>query len=131
MTNFKMLYPEYSNIICDLCKQHKETNRVYLCKQCWSNLSLLKKGSTILIIAKRWFNGNNTYHSVAVYVNGKLLERYPFMYGYGLMYLQNAQRILSQHYRNIDRDEPLFRYKDSLQLEIFDDVTDVKRKKDL
>lgn len=50
----------------------------------------------VVIEARRWFDkiNGNTYHSVQVYVNGKLIGENPFTYGYGESYLQSAHEIL-------------------------------------
>ena len=55
-----------------------------------------KKFKVITIDARRWFNRGpgNTYHSVAVYVDGKLVGVKPFQYGYGEQYLQTALGVL-------------------------------------
>ena len=57
-----------------------------------------KKFSVITIDAKRWFDriNGNTYHSVAVYVDGKLVGVKPFQYGYGEQYLQTAHEVLQE-----------------------------------
>lgn len=50
----------------------------------------------ITIDARRWFQTTygNTYHSVSVFVNNKLVGSCPFAYGYGEQYLQTAHEIL-------------------------------------
>ena len=55
-----------------------------------------KKFNVITIDAKRWFDrvNGNTYHSVAVYVDGKLVGTEPFRYGYGDSHQQSAHKIL-------------------------------------
>jgi hypothetical protein len=52
----------------------------------------------ISIFAKRWFEktNGNTYHSVKVYADGKLLGFKPFAYGYDEQYLQSAFEILQE-----------------------------------
>lgn len=98
----------------------------------------LPKKATITVIGRRWFErvNGNTYHSVEVYVNGDLVERMPFDYGYGSQYMQNAGEILAKHY-----DLPLEKYKQGgrqslwhlrdFGFTLIDSVTDVERKKDL
>ena len=50
------------------------------------------------IIGRRWFEktNGNTYHSVEVYANNKLIGRDPYQYGYGDQYLQTAHDILQR-----------------------------------
>ena len=50
----------------------------------------------ITIVARRWFQktGGNTYHSCEVYVNGEMVGRAPYTYGYGEHYLQTALEIM-------------------------------------
>lgn len=58
----------------------------------------MKAFTVITIDARRWrdrINGN-TYHSVAVYVDGKLVGVKPFEYGYGEQYLQTAHEVLQE-----------------------------------
>ena len=55
-----------------------------------------QKVENITISARRWFDGNNTYHSVDVYANGKHIGREPFEYGYGEQYLDTAHKILQK-----------------------------------
>lgn len=55
-----------------------------------------KSFAVITIDAKKWrdrINGN-TYHSVAVHVDGKMVGMVPFTYGYGEQYIQTAHKIL-------------------------------------
>lgn len=52
----------------------------------------------IHVEAKRWFQKTygNTYHSVKVYVNGKLIGQVPFRYGYDKAWQQTAHEILME-----------------------------------
>jgi hypothetical protein len=101
-------------------------------------LPKLPDNAIITILGKRWFEktNGNTYHSVAVYVNGELVEYMPFDYGYGDMYKQNATKILANHYalplerNSIGGVESIWHLKDK-GYKIIDSVVDVERKKDL
>ena len=44
------------------------------------------------ISARRWFQKTygNTYHSVNIYIDGQMVHRVPFAYGYGEQWLQTA-----------------------------------------
>lgn len=112
------------------------------------NKQTLPNEATITVIGRRWFEktNGNTYHSVEVYVNGDMIERLPFSYGYGSMYAQNALTILDNHYRlpndmyiNHPSTESIKAYTSlrslwrlkELGYHIIDSVTDVTRKKDL
>lgn len=46
----------------------------------------------LTIIGRRWFDkvNGNTYHSVELWREGKMLGRVPFTYGYGSQYQQTA-----------------------------------------
>lgn len=99
----------------------------------------MNKIKSITIIGRRWFEkvNGNTYHSVTVYVDGKLIEEMPFAYGYGTQYLQSAEDILDkkgivnfQKYPNGSR-EPLWRWARENNVRIVDEVIDVARRKDL
>lgn len=100
-----------------------------------------KKPDRITIVGKRWFSRScgNTYHSVEVYANDELIERAPFVYGYGDQYLQSAHRILqkAEYYSNtnnnlVDYSEFLDDMRDrenTPYIAVF--CCDVARKKDL
>lgn len=57
------------------------------------------KNKMITIDARRWFQKTygNTYHSVKVYVDNKLIGESGKHYGYGGSYLQTAHEILAKH----------------------------------
>lgn len=95
----------------------------------------LKKGDTIQIIGKRWFQKGpgNTYHSVDVYVNNELVGRKDFTYGYGDHYLQTARALLQEKYElpeGFHERDAIWRLEDH-GIKVLYDVSDVSRKKDL
>lgn len=53
-------------------------------------------GKNVIIKGKRWFEktNGNTYHSVEVYVDGEMIGRKDFVYGYGDQYLESGKKIL-------------------------------------
>jgi len=57
-----------------------------------------KQVTNITISARRWFDKQwgNTYHSVEVFANGKLIGERPYEYGYDEAYLQTAHEILAE-----------------------------------
>ena len=57
-----------------------------------------KKFTVITIDARKWFDriNGNTYHSVAVYVDGQPVGVKPFQYGYGEQYIQTAHKVLQE-----------------------------------
>ena len=77
----------------------------------------LKKSDQIIIRARKWFDkvNGNTYHSTEVYINGKLVGREPFRYGYGEQYYQTAKEILDKkgyiNYKESDVLIPSFSLK--------------------
>lgn len=98
----------------------------------------------IVIIAKRWFDriNGNTYHSVKVYLDGKLLGIQPYAYGYGEGYLQSALEILQQSKVYIKTGEMLSSGMNKDYYEFMQDMrnhrenfvvecSDVARKRDL
>ena len=50
------------------------------------------KPNNLHISARRWFQKTygNTYHSVNIYIDGQMVHRVPFAYGYGEQWLQTA-----------------------------------------
>jgi hypothetical protein len=105
----------------------------------------------ISIFGKRWFDriNGNTYHSVKVYADGKLVGFEPFTYGYGEGYLQTAVELLVKagvYTREVEPDrivkDTLIKGQDRTYYKFLEDkrtnrenfvieVSDVARKKDL
>lgn len=92
----------------------------------------LKKGDTIQILGRRWFDkvNGNTYHSVDVYVNNELVGRTPFKYGYERAYEQTGREILLKHY-NYPKNFDKYKGLEAHGIKVLYNVTDVSRKKDL
>lgn len=93
----------------------------------------LKKGDAVTVLGRRWFakTNGNTYHSVNVLVNGKIIDNEPFTYGYGNQYLQTARELLEKHYvLPISNTDSIWKLKDH-GINYNYDVVDVNRKKDL
>ena len=101
---------------------------------------VLRKGATIQVTARRWFDSHNgnTYHSVQVVCcnNGKetvLIEN--FKYGYDSHYLQTALGLVWATFEPCKGVRARFRLPWWWQLKDFyrlsESVTDVARKKDL
>lgn len=102
------------------------------------------KVQNITIIGRRWFQRTygNTYHSVKVYVDSKLIGSKDFTYGYDSSFLQTAHELLQdagiyertnkrlssgsmEDFYNFQQD--MRNYRDRFVI----DVCDVQRKKDL
>ena len=87
----------------------------------------------ITVNGKRWFErtNGNTYHSVDVYVDGELIGREPFTYGYGDGYKQTALDILTKVRPDIAGDVTVLWHLRDKGHKIITSVADVARKKDL
>ena len=95
----------------------------------------------ITIIGRRWFEktNGNTYHSVNIYVEGEMVHRIPFDYGYGSMYRQNAMVWLADNgyfpgYTPRNEFSSAYPHGEWLRengVQVIDEVTDVQRKRDL
>ena len=88
----------------------------------------------ISIEGRRWFQSSygNTYHSVEIYVDGDLVHTIPRSYGYGEMYLQNAQEWLIENGYVKGRDTTHLRLACEDQgIKLRYHVQDVPRRKDL
>jgi hypothetical protein len=77
----------------------------------------LKKGDTVVVIGKRWFDrvNGNTYHTAEVEVNGTTLGKSPMTYGYDEQYLQTGKEILLKHYdlpRGMTERSPMWQLRD-------------------
>ena len=94
---------------------------------------------SITVIGKRWFDKNygNTYCSSKVYFDGTLVLEIPMEYGYGSFYIQNAVDKLDKagliKIRRYDNGghEALWQFCERNNIQLNDQVFDVRRKKDL
>jgi hypothetical protein len=78
----------------------------------------LKKGDTVTVIGRRWFDrvNGNTYHTAEVEVNGTTLGKSPMTYGYDDQYLETAKEILLEHYdfpRGMTERSPMWQLRDN------------------
>ena len=98
------------------------------------------KVDSILVVGRRWFQRGpgNTYHSVNIYVNGKLVHRIPFAYGYDRMFEQNAEvwliengYIRAEKYKHGGGYPPMWQLAKDQGFTYEATVSDVARKKDL
>lgn len=94
----------------------------------------MKKIKSITIVGRRWFEkvNGNTYHSAAVYVDGELIGKADFVYGYGSQYEQTAIDILKKDKRiRGNLRFPISTWAREQKITLVNTVTDVGRKKDL
>jgi len=103
----------------------------------------LKSFETIVMVGRRWRDDNgNTYHSTEVFVDGKLIGKEDFAYGYENQYQETGLKILQEKgYFNttnehlssgIKKDGYDFRmYARENPSKVMFVVNDVSRKKDL
>ncbi len=97
------------------------------------------KPQSIIIIGRKWFQKTygNTYHTATVIVDGKVVHRVPFSYGYDRMYLQNATEWLQKNgYINLEQYpsgvyQPLWQYCQDNNINLEYHAVDVSRKGDL
>jgi len=96
----------------------------------------LKANDTVTVFARKWFEktNGNTYHSVQVWVNGKLAGQTDFGYGYGNAWEQTAKEHLEKHY-TLPNQEPgiyynLYRLRDAGVNYVYN-VTEVNSRKAL
>jgi hypothetical protein len=78
----------------------------------------LKKGDTVSVIGRRWFDrvNGNTYHTAEVEVNGTTLGKSPMTYGYDDQYLETAKEILLEQYdfpRGMTERSPMWQLRDN------------------
>lgn len=103
-------------------------------------IKIVKKGDTIQIIGKRWFDkiNGNTYFSAVGYVNNVEVVRIGFEYGYDnhFAYRIFEEMIKVGYCRDAEKyknggNEALFRYCERKGIKKLVNVSDVTRKKDL
>jgi len=93
--------------------------------------SIKKEGiKKIEINGKRWFDGNNTYHTVEIYVNDRHFHSSGITYGYERQFEQTAKAWLF-HKDYIGECFGLWRYCEKNGIEYVATVEDVKTKKEL
>ncbi len=93
-----------------------------------------KKTRSITIIGRRWFErtNGNTYFSAEIHVNGEMVHKIDFQYGYGSQYSAEAGRWLAENgYLKMEPCEMLWSHCKDRKIQLIDSVTDVQRKKDL
>lgn len=89
----------------------------------------------IKVFGRRWWNRScgNTYHTVDIYLNGKLLHTTTMRYGHGGQYMDTAFAWLEDNGYLPKREhrEPPWLLADKMGFKFIQDVVDVKRKRDL
>jgi len=87
----------------------------------------------IEIWGKRWFQKSygNTYHTVSVYINDKLVYESPITYGYGDSYCHNTARHWLVEKGLLPADEPVWYLRDHNKVALTYHATDVRRQRDL
>ena len=97
-------------------------------------LSTFEDVQNIIVVGRRWFEktNGNTYHSAEIYVNGHMVHKIGFTYGYGNQYEWNAFEWLKKnsYINSSDRGCPSTYCREN-GIVWNSTVTDVKRKKDL
>ena len=92
------------------------------------------KPKSVHVAGRRWFErtNGNTYHSVRVWVDGKLIGHAPFHYGYGNHYQQTAEEFLIKAgIMPAGETTHLSIWMRENDIVYVDDIVDVQRKKDL
>jgi hypothetical protein len=130
------------NAVKDYKKNHRLEKK--LRKEAQALMEKTLKGKTVTIIGRRWFEktNGNTYHSCEVYINGKLIGREPYAYGYDNQFQQTAFEILQENNLapNFDRHtqsgfqldySEFLNFKNNNRDKFVISVTDVESKKDL
>jgi len=99
---YKNLIPKDTKVHSDSAKGRKQPQKIPLptlieqSKKIKDPIAKLR-GKQIVIRGKRWFDkiNGNTYHSTEVYIDGKLVGRVPFAYGYGNQFYTTGKQILA------------------------------------
>jgi hypothetical protein len=97
------------------------------------------KVDSVTIIGRRWFqrSNGNTYFSSEIIVNGKLVHRIAYDYGYGNMYEQAATEwLIKNGYIDAEKYKsggypPMWQLAQKYGFAFQSSVTDVASKKDL
>ena len=103
-------------------------------------MTTMTKPQSIILIGRKWFHKGpgNTYHSVSIYVDGKMVHKVDYCYGYGNQWEWTGAEWLNKNgYVDLERfegtggHESLWRYCEKHSIAYSCEVTDVQRKKDL
>jgi len=97
-----------------------------------------RKPKNITIFGRRWFDkiNGNTYFSAEIYVNGEMVHKIGYEYGYGEQYKYEAfQWLDKENYVQLERNERScespWRYCERKNIQLIATHADVPRKKDL
>jgi len=94
-----------------------------------------KCAKNVTIIGRRWFErtNGNTYHSTEVYVDGELIGKKDYVYGYDQQYLYTGFKIIEENglAENKDAEKDYREDSRSNGRKFVTTVTDVERKRDL
>ena len=97
---------------------------------------------SITITGRKWFErtNGNTYHSAEAVIDGEMVGRVDYAYGYGDQWEQSAVDLLQASgklpepltcYQSTRSNEPLRQYCERLGIKLYRHVSDVARKRDL
>lgn len=99
-----------------------------------------RKPKNITIFARRWFDkiNGNTYFSAEIYVDGTMVHKIDYEYGYGEQYKFEAfQWLNNENYVQLEQNEhnhsfePPWQYCGRKKIQLIATHADVARKKDL
>jgi hypothetical protein len=97
-------------------------------------LATFEDVQNIVVVGRRWFErtNGNTYHSAEIYVNGHMVHKIGFTYGYGNQFEWNAWTWLKNngYIKGANSSCPSYWCREN-GIVYNSTVTDVKRKKDL
>jgi hypothetical protein len=102
---------------------------------------MAKVEQSVTIIGRRWFEktNGNTYHTATIYIDGEMVHKLPFQYGYGNQFEWNAVQWLDEngympereHHKNGSAEPGWAYFRDKHGLTYHVETIDVQRKKDL
>lgn len=99
------------------------------------NIHPVKQGDSITIVGRRWFDrvNGNTYHSCECLINGNVVARVEFEYGYGDSYQYSGMKKLAAlgYLPGFDSNSVPWRYCEERGINYYCTHSDVSRKKDL
>lgn len=93
--------------------------------------ALSVEASVRAILVRRWYDGQNTYHSVSIHYIGKAEAVTPFRYGYGDAWKETARAMLERDLSAVKANQRTSHlYWRAFHTTVVD-VVDVKRRGDL
>src|SRR5262245_50331830 len=135
-SEYDMIGPDIA--VCALCDNTREQHERGLK---WAKEKWVEKVQSVTILGRRWFHRGpgNTYHSAQIIVNGKIIHKIDFRYGYGNQFEWEACDWLEangfmpdrKHYQSGSAEPGWQYFRDQRGIAWLTEAIDVRTRKEL